>query len=266
MNGKLTRRPGAITGLGAFGCSGFTTQAGVCAECLAGERAVLGVPRAAAAFSSLDFSLDLPRSFLPTEDGQPHPASPAGPAGHLVRRHAGFAAPGGGVKANPDVAHVTFDAGRRPSSSTFNSGSMFVQLKPRGGIAMEQTLASLRAALAENCQPAILHNTRPRPCASGGRSAHKGGIGVVRSVARRRRRPPMNHRELASAMRARPQTFVDVASDLQNSALQGHIDVGHDRANARRLPPPRCATRWRPPSGTLVMTEIQSTGNSYDVI
>ncbi|ENS55390.1 hypothetical protein C036_02548 [Brucella melitensis F1/06 B10] len=53
------------------------------------------------------------------------------------------------VSANPAVEHVTATLGSGPGGATFNTGSMFVQLKPRQARPpLNQTLSELRKKLA----------------------------------------------------------------------------------------------------------------------
>lgn len=67
-------------------------------------------------------------------------------------------------------------------------------------------------------------------------------------------------------MRADSAHFVDVASDLQDSALQAHIEVDHDRANSLGVTSQALRTTLEAAFGSYVATQIQTTGNSYDVI
>ena len=232
--------------------------------CLAHRLLVMLVFLATFAASAWTFA-DLPRSFFPTEDVGLVTISTQ------ARQDISFAAmqdlqlqAAAIVKANPDVAHVTATLGAGPGGSTFNSGSMFVQLKPRGERPpMERTLASLRAALAK--LPGLQSFITPvQTLRFGGRSTQSQYQVVLMSLDADAAR--QWSQELANAMRAEPQTFVDVASDLQNSALRAHIDVDHDRANALGVSSAALRNTLEAAFGTLVATEIQSTGNSYDVI
>ena len=232
--------------------------------CLAHRFLVMLVFLATFAASAWTFA-DLPRSFFPTEDVGLVTISTQ------ARQDISFDAmrdlqlqAAAIVKANPDVAHVTATLGAGPGGSTFNSGSMFVQLKPRGERPpMEQTLASLRAALAK--LPGLQSFITPvQTLRFGGRSTQSQYQVVLMSLDADAAR--QWSQELANAMRAEPQTFVDVASDLQNSALRAHIDVDHDRANALGVSSAALRNTLEAAFGTLVATEIQSTGNSYDVI
>ncbi len=232
--------------------------------CLAHRLTVMLVFLATFAASAWTFA-DLPRSFFPTEDVGLVTISTQ------ARQDISFAAmrdlqlkAAAIVKANPDVAHVTATLGAGPGGSTFNSGSMFVQLKPRNERPpMQQTLAVLRAALAK--LPGLQSFITPvQTLRFGGRSTQSQYQVVLMSLDADAAR--QWSQELANAMRAEPQTFVDVASDLQNSALQAHIEIDHDRANALGVSSAALRNTLEAAFGTLVATEIQSTGNSYDVI
>ena len=61
-------------------------------------------------------------------------------------------------------------------------------------------------------------------------------------------------------------TFVDVASDLQNNALQAHIEVDKDRSNKLGITSQTLRTTLEAAFGSFVVAQIQTTGNSYDVI
>jgi HAE1 family hydrophobic/amphiphilic exporter-1 len=72
--------------------------------------------------------------------------------------------------------------------------------------------------------------------------------------------------KLADAMKAEPQTFVDVASDLQNNALQASIDIDRDKAGSLGISSQAIRSTLEAAYGTLTVSQIQTTGNSYDVI
>ncbi len=67
-------------------------------------------------------------------------------------------------------------------------------------------------------------------------------------------------------MQADRSHFVDVATDLQDNGLQERIAVDRDRADALGVDPASLRTALEAGFGTLTATQIQATGNSYDVI
>jgi HAE1 family hydrophobic/amphiphilic exporter-1 len=72
--------------------------------------------------------------------------------------------------------------------------------------------------------------------------------------------------KLENAMKADSGTFIDVASDLENNALQADIKVNNDRANALGVTTSAIRNTLEAAFGTLTATQIQTTGNSYSVI
>jgi len=72
--------------------------------------------------------------------------------------------------------------------------------------------------------------------------------------------------KLGDAMKAEPGTFVDVASDLQDNALQAHIDIDDDKAGSLGITSEAIRKTLEAAYGTLTVSQIQTTGNSYDVI
>ena len=60
--------------------------------------------------------------------------------------------------------------------------------------------------------------------------------------------------------------FIDVASDFQNSALQVQVNIDFDRASALGITPGLLRATLQNGFGTFNATQIQTTGNSYNVI
>ncbi|MDR0254043.1 MAG: efflux RND transporter permease subunit [Brucellaceae bacterium] len=168
------------------------------------------------------------------------------------------------VKGNKDVKNVTTLLGGGPGGSTFNSGSLLVQLKDRDQRPdLDVTLAQLRRQLSQ--LPGLRTFITPvQSLRFGGRSTQSQYQVVLQSLDANAAR--QWSRRLGDAMRADPAIFVDVASDLQDKALQAHIDVDKDRANALGVTSASLRTTLEAAFGTLIATQIQTTGNSYDVI
>ena len=168
------------------------------------------------------------------------------------------------VSANKAVEHVTASLGSGPSGSTFNTGSMFVQLKALGDRPpLEQTLAELRKALAR--LPGLTAYITPvHSLRFGGRSTQSQYQIVLQSLDAGEARAWSV--KLANAMKAEPQTFVDVASDLQDDALQASIKVDNDKAGSLGITADSIRTTLETAFGTYIASQIQTTGNNYDVI
>ncbi|GAA5543370.1 MULTISPECIES: efflux RND transporter permease subunit [Brucella/Ochrobactrum group] len=168
------------------------------------------------------------------------------------------------VSENPAVQHVTASLGSGPGGSTFNTGSLLVQLKARDSRPpLDQTLSALRKSLA--ALPGISAYITPvQNLRFGGRSTQSQYQIVLQSLDADEARSWSV--KLADAMKAEPQTFVDVASDLQNNALQASIEIDHDKAGSLGISSQAIRSTLEAAYGTLTVSQIQTTGNSYDVI
>lgn len=168
------------------------------------------------------------------------------------------------VSENPVVQHVTASLGSGPGGSTFNTGSLLVQLKARDSRPpLDQTLSALRKSLA--ALPGITAYITPvQNLRFGGRSSQSQYQIVLQSLDADEARSWSV--KLADAMKAEPQTFVDVASDLQNNALQASIEIDHDKAGSLGISSQAIRSTLEAAYGTLTVSQIQTTGNSYNVI
>ncbi|NNU62649.1 efflux RND transporter permease subunit [Ochrobactrum soli] len=168
------------------------------------------------------------------------------------------------VSDNPAVQHVTASLGSGPGGSTFNTGSLMVQLTARDTRPpLDQTLSALRKSLA--ALPGITAYITPvQNLRFGGRSTQSQYQIVLQSLDADEARSWSV--KLADAMKAEPQTFVDVASDLQNNALQASIEIDHDKAGSLGISSQAIRSTLEAAYGTLTVSQIQTTGNSYDVI
>ena len=168
------------------------------------------------------------------------------------------------VSRDSAVAHVTSTLGSGPGGSALNSGQLLVQLKPKASRpALNETLQSLRRSLSQIAGLKVFI-TPQQSLRFGGRSTQSQYQVVLQSIDAAAAR--QSSQLLGDAMRADPAYFVDVASDLQNNALQAHIDVDNDRANSLGISAQALRTTLETAFGSYVVTQIQSTGNSYDVI
>ncbi|MBA8820552.1 acriflavine resistance protein B [Ochrobactrum sp. P6BS-III] len=168
------------------------------------------------------------------------------------------------VSDNAAVQHVTASLGSGPGGSTFNTGSLLVQLKARDQRPpLDQTLSALRKSLG--ALPGITAYITPvQNLRFGGRSTQSQYQIVLQSLDADEARSWSV--KLADAMKAEPQTFVDVASDLQNNALQASIDIDRDKAGSLGISSQAIRSTLEAAYGTLTVSQIQTTGNSYDVI
>jgi HAE1 family hydrophobic/amphiphilic exporter-1 len=168
------------------------------------------------------------------------------------------------MKENPAVLHVTSSLGSGPGGSTFNSGSMFVQLKDRDHRPpLEVTLGQMRKALSDvaGLKTFIVPVQSLR---FGGRSTQSQYQVVLKSLNADDTREWST--KLQAAMAADSAHYIDVATDLQNNALQADIRIDQDRANALGITPTSIRNTLEAAFGTLDVTQIQTTGNSYNVI
>ena len=208
---------------------------------------------------------NLPRSFFPTEDigmltistqARQDISYPAMSA--LQARAAGI------VMGDPSVAHVTSTLGAGPGGSSLNAGSLLVQLKPADQRPkLDDTLQSLRRSLSKVAGLKTFI-TPQQSLRFGGRSTQSQYQIVLQSIDAAGARQWAQ--TFADAMRAEPGTFTDVASDLQNNALQAHVDVDNDRANSLGISSATLRTTLEAAFGSYVATQIQTTGNNYNVI
>lgn len=207
----------------------------------------------------------LPRSFFPTEDIGILTVSTQARQDISYQAMSTLQAKAAEiVSANPDVAHVTSTLGGGPGGSTLNSGSLLVQLKDRDARPpLETTLQNLRRSLAEVAGLKTFI-TPQQSLRFGGRSTQSLYQVVVQSIDASSARAWSQ--TLGDAMRADHSNFVDVATDLQDNALQAHIKVDNDRASSLGISSQALRTTLEAAFGSYVVTQIQSTGNSYDVI
>ncbi len=207
----------------------------------------------------------LPRSFFPQEDiglltistqARQDISYPA--MSDLQRQAADI------VSADPAVLHVTSRLGSGPNGSSFNTGSILVQLKPRDQRPpMETTLAELRKKLAAMSGLAA-YITPVQSLRFGGRSTQSQYQIVLQSLDAAEARS-WSHK-LSDAMQAEPNLFVDVASDLQDNALQAQIAIDEDKAGSLGVTSQALRDTLQAAFGTWQVSQIQTTGNNYDVL
>ena len=207
----------------------------------------------------------LPRSFFPTEDiGLLTISTQARQDISYQAMSALQAQAAAIVSKNPAVSHVTTSLGSGPGGSTLNAGTLLVQLKPAAERpALGPVLNDLRRALS-GIAGLKSFITPQQSLRFGGRSTQSLYQVVLQSIDASAAR--QWSQTLGDAMRADRAHFVDVASDLQNNALQAHIEVDKDRASSLGITPQSLRTTLEAAFGSYVVTQIQTTGNSYNVI
>ncbi|MXN52776.1 MMPL family transporter [Shinella sp. AETb1-6] len=207
----------------------------------------------------------LPRSFFPTEDiGLLTISTQARQDISYQAMSALQAQAAAIVSKSPAVSHVTSTLGSGPGGSALNAGTLLVQLKPAAERpALGPILTDLRHALS-GIAGLKSFITPQQSLRFGGRSTQSLYQVVLQSIDASAAR--QWSQTLGNAMRADRDHFVDVASDLQNNALQAHIEVDKDRASTLGISSQSLRTTLEAAFGSYVVTQIQTTGNSYDVI
>jgi HAE1 family hydrophobic/amphiphilic exporter-1 len=203
----------------------------------------------------------LPKGFLPQEDiGQLSISTQARQdisyeaMAKLQRQAADI------VEADPAVDHVNAQVG----GSQTNSANMNVQLKPQ---AERDSLDVIVARLRQSLGHVVGLQAFINPVQSfrlGGRSSQSQYQLVVQSLDADTLRDWASR--IRDAMTAEPATFIDVASDLQNSALQARIVVDRDRAESFGINAQSLRKVLGNGFGEQSVADIQSTGDSYSVI
>lgn len=204
---------------------------------------------------------DLPKSFLPQEDiGQLSISTQARQdisydAMAALQKQAADV-----VRHDPAVAHVNAQVG----TQQLNSANMYVQLKPAAERdSMDVIVARLRQSLG-HVVGMVSYITPAQSLRLGGRSSQSQYQLVVQSLDSSQL---SNWAErLRIAMAADTGTFVDVATDLQNNALQARIVVDRDRAESFGINAATLRKTLGNGFGEQSVADIQSTGDSYSVI
>jgi len=168
------------------------------------------------------------------------------------------------VSADPAVDHIISFVGGGPGGASNNSGSITAQLKPKAHRgSLDSVVASLRKDLSKI--GGIRTFVNPQQSLNfGGRSTQSQYQLVLQSLDASVTRQWAQ--TLAEAMRKDPQNFIDVTSDLQSNALQAQVKIDFDRASALGINPTTLRQTLQNGFGSSIATQIQTTGNSYNVI
>ncbi|AXA42051.1 efflux RND transporter permease subunit [Rhizobium leguminosarum] len=230
--------------------------------CLRHRPTILGVFLASVALT-IYFFMTLPTSFFPQEDigrltisTQARQDISYSAMAALQQQAAAV------VKANPAVNHVMSTIGGNPNKPQ-NNGSMFVELKDKTERApLDQTLRELRTAI--NKIPGLQAFVTPNQSLRfGGRQTASQYQLVVQALSADQTN--LWAGKIQAAMR-KDRLFTDVTSDAQNNALQANIVIDTERAAAYGIDNDTLRTTLQESFSGYAAAEIQSTGDSYDVI
>ncbi|MBY5518794.1 efflux RND transporter permease subunit [Rhizobium leguminosarum] len=230
--------------------------------CLRHRPTILGVFLASVALT-IYFFMTLPTSFFPQEDiGRLTISTQARQDISYSAMEALQQQAAAVVKANPAVNHVMSTIGGNPNKPQ-NNGTMFVELKDKTERPpLDQTLRELRTAIDKipGLQAFVTPNQSLR---FGGRQTASQYQLVVQALSADQTN--LWAGKIQAAMR-KDRLFTDVTSDAQNNALQANIVIDTERAAAYGIDNDTLRTTLQESFSGYAAAEIQSTGDSYDVI
>ncbi|NKM17189.1 MMPL family transporter [Rhizobium laguerreae] len=230
--------------------------------CLRHRPTILGVFLASVALT-IYFFMTLPTSFFPQEDiGRLTISTQARQDISYSAMEALQQQAAAVVKANPAVNHVMSTIGGNPNKPQ-NNGSMFVELRDKKERPpLDQTLRELRAEI--NKIPGLQAFVTPNQSLRfGGRQTASQYQLVVQALSADQTN--LWAGKIQAAMR-KDRLFTDVTSDAQNNALQANIVIDTERAAAYGIDNDTLRTTLQESFSGYAAAEIQSTGDSYDVI
>lgn len=167
------------------------------------------------------------------------------------------------VQKNPAVSHVTSIVGSNGRSS-LNNGTIWVELKDRGERPpLDQTLRELRQATSKFAGMKTFI-TPQQSLRFGGRSTASQYQLVVQALKASQTSEWSD--KIQAAMRADRTHFTDVTSDAQNDAIEANIKVDPEKAASFGITDDELRKTLQMAFGGYTAAEIQSTGDSYDVI
>jgi HAE1 family hydrophobic/amphiphilic exporter-1 len=147
--------------------------------------------------------------------------------------------------------------------SPLNNGTMYVELKDKEQRPpLDQTLRELRASIGK--VPGLQAFITPQQSLRfGGRQTASQYQLVVQALSADQTNLWANN--IQQAMRGDPR-FTDVTTDAQNNALQANIVVDSEKAAAFGIDNSQLRTTLQEAFSGYTAAQIQSTGDSYDVI
>jgi HAE1 family hydrophobic/amphiphilic exporter-1 len=168
-------------------------------------------------------------------------------------------------RKSPYVAHVVQSVGGSgPSSAALNSGRLFVELKPKDERpALSKVLGDLRRELAQ--VPGITAFMTPVQNLNIGALSSKSQYQLV---VQGLDQGLMNAWavKLADAMGQDRARFIDVTTDLQNSAAEARLVIDRDKANQLRVGADVLRSTLYSGFGVRQVSTIYTAGDSYEVI
>ncbi len=166
------------------------------------------------------------------------------------------------IGKNPAVLHVTSIVGGS-ARSPLNNGTMFVELKPKEERApLAQTIDEMRKATAKVAGIKTFI-TPQQSLRFGGRSTASQYQLVIQALNAATTNEWAD--KIQSAMR-QDRLFTDVTSDAQNGAIAASIKVDTEKAAAFGITNDQLRKTLEMAFGGYTAAQIQSTGDSYDVI
>jgi HAE1 family hydrophobic/amphiphilic exporter-1 len=166
------------------------------------------------------------------------------------------------VRANPAVAHVTSIVGGS-ARSPLNNGTMFVELKPKEERPrLAETIDSLRRETAK-IAGLKTYVTPQQSLRFGGRSTASQYQLVVQALDAATTSTWSG--KIMAAMR-QDKLFTDIATDAQNGAIAATIHIDPDKAAGYGVTNDQLRKTLDMAFGGYTAAQIQSTGDSYDVI
>ncbi|WP_105432210.1 efflux RND transporter permease subunit [Neorhizobium sp. T6_25] len=167
------------------------------------------------------------------------------------------------VQKNPAVNHVTSIVGSNGRSS-LNNGTIWVELKDRDQRPpLDRTLRELRQATSGFAGMKTFI-TPQQSLRFGGRATASQYQLVVQALNASQTSEWSD--KIQTAMRADRAHFTDVTSDAQNDAIEANIKVDPEKAASFGITDDELRKTLQMAFGGYTAAEIQSTGDSYDVI
>jgi HAE1 family hydrophobic/amphiphilic exporter-1 len=239
---------------------GYDRSVGWCLD----HRMIIMLVFAASIGGSVYLFKTLPSSFFPTEDiGRLSISTRARedisyPAMRDLQAQVAAA-----VQGNAAVNHVTSIVGGN-SRSPLNNGTIWVELKDRDQRPpLEDTMRELRQAVGKVAGIKAFI-TPQQSLRFGGRATASQYQLVVQAIDAKQTNEWAD--KLQAAMRNDRAHFTDVASDAQNSAIEANIKVDTEKAAAFGITDETLRKTLGMAFGGYTAGQIQSTGDSYDVI
>lgn len=168
-------------------------------------------------------------------------------------------------RRSPYVAHVVQSVGGSgPASAALNAGRLFVELKPRDQRPpMATVLASLRRELGQ-VAGITAYMTPVQNLNIGARASKSQYQLVVQGLDQ----ALMNTWavKLADALGQDHEHFIDVTSDLQNSASEATLVIDRDKANQLRIGADVLRSTLYSGFGVRQVSTIYTAGDSYQVV